>query len=152
MANAGVRYFDKVHRSFPLLDEASFRVQYTTEKRKISPALLSNLYAHSLVYWYNSRESGLHRPNLRYIWNQANDALYSELHLSPGISTVIAILLNISGRPLSAMIGNAVLLGSAISLAHSLGLNRNCLDWNISHSEKNLRVRLWWAIVIYDKW
>lgn len=68
------------------------------------------------------------------------------------MSAIIAILLNISGRPLTAMIGNGVLLGSAVSLAHSLGLNRNCLDWNISSSEKLLRTRLWWAIVIFDKW
>lgn len=50
------------------------------------------------------------------------------------------------------MIGNGVLLGSAISLAHSLGLNRNCLGWDISIAEKCLRVRIWWAIFIYDKW
>ncbi|KAF2962740.1 hypothetical protein GQX73_g10831 [Xylaria multiplex] len=96
--------------------------------------------------------SNQHYPDLRFIWNKANEALNSELYTSPGISAIAAILLNVAGRPLTAMIGNGVLLGSAISLAHSLGLNRNCLDWNISSSEKNLRTRLWWAIMIFDKW
>ncbi|KAI0533285.1 fungal-specific transcription factor domain-containing protein [Xylaria digitata] len=146
-------YFSKVHQCFPILDERTFKLQYTTQKEKISPVLLTLLYAQSIVYWRNSStSSNRHYPDLRFIWNKANEALNSELYASPGMSAIAAILLNVAGRPLTAMIGNGVLLGSAISLAHSLGLNRNCLDWNISSSEKNLRTRLWWAIVIFDKW
>lgn len=147
-----LRYFDKVHLCYPLLDERAFRVQYTESKAKLSPALLSSLYAQSLVYWRQTLPEGRHCPDIRYIWNQANEALYWELYQSPGLSTIVAILLNISGRPLSSMIGNAVLLGSAISLAHCLGLNRNCLNWDITEAEKAHRIRLWWAIVVYDKW
>ena len=142
-----------MHKCFPLLDEASFRNQYVSEKSGISPALLSNLYAHAMIFWkHSSRLSAHHCPDMRFVWNQASDALYSELHLSPGIFTIVAILLNISGRPLTSMIGNGLLLGSAISLAHSLGLNRDCLGWDISPAEKYLRTRIWWAIVIYDRW
>ena len=147
------RYFDQVYECFPILDKASLKSQYLTEKDQISPTLLSCLYAHTMVFWRQSlKSSGHHCPDIRFIWNQANEALYSELHLSPGISTVIAILLNVSGRPLTSLLGNGVLLGSAISLAHSLGLNRNCLGWDISTAEKCLRIRIWWAIFIYDKW
>ncbi|KAI0486762.1 fungal-specific transcription factor domain-containing protein [Xylaria cf. heliscus] len=146
-------YFSKVHQCFPILDERTFRLQYTTQKKKISPVLLTSLYAQSIVYWRHSSSAfNKHYPDLRFIWNKANEALNLELYTSPGLSAIAAILLNISGRPLTAMIGNGVLLGSAISLAHSLGLNRNCLDWNIAPSEKLLRTRLWWAIVIFDKW
>ncbi|KAK8104837.1 uncharacterized protein PG998_011870 [Apiospora kogelbergensis] len=146
------RFFEKVHRSYPLLDERSFRVQYNTEKASLSPVLLLCLYAHSLTYWRQSLPPGQHCPDVRFVWNQANEALYSDLYQSPGMPTVIAILLNISGRPLSSMIGNAVLHGAAISLAHCMGLNRSCLTWDISPTEKAQRTRLWWAIVIYDKW
>ncbi|KAI1751510.1 fungal-specific transcription factor domain-containing protein [Xylaria castorea] len=146
-------YFSKVHQCFPVLDERTFKLQYTTEKEKISPVLLTSLYAQSIVYWRNSPSTSTQRyPDLRFIWNKANETLNSELYASPGLSAIAAILLNVSGRPLTAMIGNGVLLGSAISLAHSLGLNRNCLDWNITPSEKLLRTRLWWAIVVCDKW
>ncbi|KAI1109202.1 fungal-specific transcription factor domain-containing protein [Nemania sp. NC0429] len=146
-------YFSTVHQCFPLLDERAFKLQRATPKGKISPALITSLYAQAIVYWRNSSSTpNQHYPDLRFIWNKANEALHSELYESPGMSAIIAILLNISGRPLTALIGNGVLLGSAISLAHSLGLNRNCLDWNISSSEKLLRTRLWWAIVIVDKW
>jgi hypothetical protein len=140
------------------VDESSLRAQYAADQKKpegeksISPALLACLYAQALPYWRAAKGPGKHCPNLRYIWNQATEALYSELYLSPGTSTVMAILLNVLGRPLSSMVGNGVLLGSAISLAHSLGLNRDCRDWDISSSEKGLRVRLWWAVVIADKW
>ncbi|KAI8952423.1 fungal-specific transcription factor domain-containing protein [Xylaria longipes] len=146
-------YFSKVHHCFPVLDERTFKLQYATLKEKISPVLLMSLYAQSMVYWRNSSStSDQHYPDLRFIWNKANEALNSELFASPGMSAIAAILLNVSGRPLTAMIGNGVLLGSAISLAHSLGLNHNCIDWNITPSEKLLRTRLWWAIVVFDKW
>ncbi|KAH7024789.1 fungal-specific transcription factor domain-containing protein [Microdochium trichocladiopsis] len=145
-------YFDKVHKCYPLLDEAAFRRQYRTAKTRLSPALLASLYAQSLVYWRQTLPAGHHCPDVRYIWNQACEALYFELYQSPGLSTIVAILLNISGRPLSSMIGNATLLGAAISLAHCLGLNRNCLSWALSDAEKGHRIRLWWAITIYDKW
>ncbi|KAI0401119.1 fungal-specific transcription factor domain-containing protein [Xylaria palmicola] len=146
-------YFSKVHQCFPLLDERTFRLQYDTQKEKISPGILTSLYAQAIVYWRNSSSTPNQQyPDLRFIWNKANEALTSEIYTSPGLSVIAAVLLNVSGRPLTAMIGNRVLLGSAISLAHSLGLNRNCLDWDISPSEKLLRTRLWWAIVIFDKW
>lgn len=109
-------YFSKVHQCFPLLDERAFKLQHATQKGKISPALVTSLYAQAIVYWRNASPTpNQHYPDLRFIWNKANEALHSELYESPGLSAIIAILLNISGRPLTAMIGNGVLLGSAIS-------------------------------------
>ncbi|GJC91317.1 fungal specific transcription factor [Colletotrichum higginsianum] len=131
----------------------SFERRFTEDRRHISPALLSSLYAHTMTYWAQSpRLAVQHRPDTRFIWNQTNDALYSEIHLSPGISTLLAILLNIAGRPLTSIIGNGLLLGSAISLCHSLGLNRDSSDWDIPEAEKLLRTKIWWAIFVYDKW
>lgn len=68
------------------------------------------------------------------------------------MSIITAILLNIGGRPTTSLIGNGVLLGSAISMAHSLGLNQNPLPWNIAQSEKHLRMKIWWALLIQDRW
>ncbi|CAK7264539.1 hypothetical protein SEPCBS119000_001048 [Sporothrix epigloea] len=92
-------------------------------------------------------------PDVRFIWNQANEAIYSELHLSPGISTIVGILLNVGGRPTTSMMGNSMQLGSAVSLANSLGLNRDPTDWdNIPEHEKQLRKRIWWGLFVHDKW
>lgn len=137
----------------PLLDEASFRRQFREHKEKISPALLACLYAHMVIYCKGSQALS-RRPHVdgRYIWNLANEAVYSELHLSPGVSIITAILLNVGGRPTTSLIGNGVLLGSAVSIAHSLGLNHNPLDWTIPDSEKYLRMKIWWALCIHDKW
>ncbi|GKT56038.1 C6 transcription factor [Colletotrichum tofieldiae] len=146
-------FFEKPNRCFPLLDRHSFEKRFAEDRRHISPALLSCLYAHTTTYWAQSPSLVTqHRPDTRFIWNQANDALYSEIHLSPGISTLLGILLNISGRPLTSIIGNGLLLGSAISLCHSLGLNRDSSDWDVPEAEKLLRTKIWWAIFVYDKW
>ncbi|KAK2012003.1 fungal-specific transcription factor domain-containing protein [Colletotrichum eremochloae] len=146
-------YFQKVNICFPLLDEVSFKHQFNTARERISPALLSVLYAHSMVYWkYCPDLPTQYFPDSRFIWNQATETLFSELHISPGISTIIAIILNVGGRPTTSMIMNEIQLGSAVSLAQSLGLNRDPVDWNISVPEKCLRMRIWWALVVHDKW
>jgi hypothetical protein len=142
-----------VNVCLPLLDEVSFRRQYQEDKTRISPALLATLYAHTIVYWRSSPALSRYRcPESRFIWNLANEAVYSELHLSPGMSIIKAILLNIGGRPTTSLIGNGVLLGSAVSMAHSLGLNHNPLPWQIPQSEKYLRMKIWWSVLIHDRW
>ncbi|GJN82212.1 hypothetical protein PLIIFM63780_005750 [Purpureocillium lilacinum] len=146
-------FFAKANDCLPLLDEDSFRHQYQEGKDRVSPALLACLYANAIVYWRHSATLSQHRcPDSRFVWNLANEALYSELHLSPGMPIIKAILLNIGGRPTTSLIGNGVLLGSAVSMAHSLGLNHNPLPWSIPQSEKNLRMKLWWALLIHDRW
>lgn len=127
--------------------------QYANAREKISPALLSNLYAHSLIHWrYTPALAQQRMPDIRFIWNLAIESAYSELFFSPGISTITAILLNIGGRPTTSLIGNGQLLGAAVSLAHSLGLNHDPQTWDIPESEKFLRMKIWWSLLINDRW
>ncbi|PYI02696.1 hypothetical protein BO78DRAFT_376485 [Aspergillus sclerotiicarbonarius CBS 121057] len=146
-------FFEYANTSFPVFDEASFLNVYSTHKEKISPALLCNLYANSLIYWNNSPKlRSIRSPDIRYIWNQANEALHSELFLSPGISTVMAMLLNVCGRPSTSIFGNGGMVGTAVALSNALGLNRDPSNWTISPLEKRFRIRIWWLIVIHDRW
>ncbi|PHH66533.1 hypothetical protein CDD81_7008 [Ophiocordyceps australis] len=146
-------YFARANDCLPLLDQASFRRQFDQDRHRISPALLCCLYASTLIYWRHSPTLSCHRcPDSRFVWNLANEALYSELHLSPGMSIIKAILLNIGGRPTTSLIGNGILLGSAVSMAHSLGLNHNPMSWKIPQSEKYLRMKIWWALLLHDRW
>ncbi|KAI1767145.1 fungal-specific transcription factor domain-containing protein [Hypoxylon sp. FL1150] len=146
-------YFEKANICFPLLDRMVFQNQYAATKERISPALLSSLYAYSLVYWKSDTQLANQRaPDIRFIWNLASEALQSELFLSPGMSTITAILLNIGGRPTTALVGNGVRLGSAVSLAYSLGLNHDPVLWDISWPEKMLRMHAWWTLLIQDRW
>ncbi|KAI1207161.1 fungal-specific transcription factor domain-containing protein [Annulohypoxylon truncatum] len=146
-------YFEKANICFPLLDETSFRSRYATAKDRVSPALLACLYANSLIYWrYEPQLAGQQPPDIRFVWNLASEAAQSELFLSPGMSTITAVLLDVGGRPTTALVGNGVRLGSAISLAYSLGLNHDPLSWDISRPEKMLRMHIWWSLLIHDRW
>ncbi|KAF4447516.1 putative transcriptional regulatory protein C25B8.11 [Fusarium austroafricanum] len=146
-------YFEKVNSSFPLINEAYFRKQYKENKSGISPALLSCLYAHSITFWNSSPTLSRHRcPDGRFIWNLATEANYSQIHRSPGISVMEASILNIGGREVTALMGNGVLLASSVAMAHSLGLNHSPIPWEIPQSEKNLRMKIWWALLVHDKW
>lgn len=147
------RFFEYANICFPVFDEASFKEVFHTHRDKISPALLSNLYANALIYWNNPPNlSATRSPDIRYIWNQANEALHSELFLSPGISTVMAIILNVCGRPSTSIFGNGGMVGTAVALSNALGLNRDPLNWNISPLEKKFRIRIWWLVVLHDRW
>ncbi|CBF79835.1 Zn(II)2Cys6 transcription factor [Aspergillus nidulans FGSC A4] len=147
------RFFLKANPCFPVFDEVSFRSSYSSHKEKISPALLCNLYANSLIYWGSSTKLSSGRiPDIRYIWNQANEALHSELFLSPGLSSIMAILINVNGRPSTSMFGNGGMVGMAVALSNALGLNRDPTGWSISPLEKSLRIRIWWLVLIHDRW
>ncbi|CAK7268013.1 hypothetical protein SEPCBS57363_002885 [Sporothrix epigloea] len=151
-------FFLRVNSCFPILDKTSFVELFCNDRSRISPALLSAIYAHTLTYWnsspaLSSNTNAVKCPDVRFIWNQANEAIYSELHLSPGISTIIGIILNVGGRPTTSILGNSMQLGSAVSLANSLGLNRDPTEWdNIPEHEKQLRKRIWWGLFVHDKW
>lgn len=106
-----------------------------------------------MTFWDDSPVLSRHRcPDRRFIWNLASEATYSQLYRSPGMSVIEAIILNIGGRPTTSLIGNDVMLGSAVAMAHSLGLNHDPIPWEINSSEKHLRMKIWWALLVQDKW
>ncbi|KAK5718414.1 hypothetical protein LTR15_008141 [Elasticomyces elasticus] len=146
-------FFAKVNICFPIFDEEMFRRTYTTNKESMSPSLLCHLYGNSLTYWESSPR--LHTqpcPEQRSAWLQAEDAMNAEWRCTSGISTIISIILNLCGRPSSHHLGNGAMLGMAVALANSFGLNRDPSYWNLSPSEKRFRIRIWWLLVIYDVW
>jgi hypothetical protein len=106
----------------------------------------------TLVYW-NLSESlrAHHKPDIHYSWNLAVTALQDE-YLAPGMSTLCASLLDLAGRPTTALIGNTINCGRSVALANSLGLNRNPETWKLNLKEKIMRVRLWWGTLIHDRW
>ena len=115
--------------------------------------MLSNLYANALIYWEcSARLQGTRPPDGRFIWVLACEALHSEMFLAPGTSTVLAIILNVGGRPSTSVFGNGGLMGMAVSLSHALGLNRDPSGWDISPAEKAFRVRVWWLVVVQERW
>lgn len=105
-----------------------------------------------MTYW-NDPSSGLtrSRPDQSFAWNQATEALQGDFQ-APGIATLQAVLLDLTGRPVFALVNNVINVGRAVALAYSLGLNRDPRKWNIPEQDKALRTRLWWGVMICDTW
>lgn len=123
-----------------------------TSQQRYSPALRCDMYATSLIHWHQSAQLKAHpRPDPVYTWNLAVAALQEEF-LSPSLDTLYAALLDLNGRPVTSITDNVLTSGKTVALAHSLGLNRDPSSWNISKDEKHARIRLWWGVLIHDRW
>ncbi|EGD90605.2 hypothetical protein H112_02071 [Trichophyton rubrum D6] len=145
-------FLDKINASFPIFDEEAFLSGYEAEDDSVPPALLCQVYATSLIYWNQSPVLAPHpKPDVRYAVNMAVAALHEEFS-APGLSTLTAALIDLTGRPIFSTTGNAINSGRTVALAHCLGLNRDPSNWKLSRAEKNQRIRLWWGVVIHDKW
>ncbi|KAH3904477.1 hypothetical protein HBI56_171410 [Parastagonospora nodorum] len=145
-------YFDYLHPCFPILDEQTFLHLWQKNNNLVSSTLMCDMYASALLYWHRSEVLRQHpRPDLNFIWNNAITALQDDF-LGPTISTVPAALLDMLGRPVRAVTGNIVNAGRVVTLAQSLGLHRDPSSWKITVHEKNVRMRLWWGVVIHDHW
>jgi hypothetical protein len=143
-------YKQRHHPCFPVLDD---QLLVSVDRLESYSALLATeVYASAMIYWNLSPALAVHaRPSMRFAWNLAVTALH-ENYLAPDIDTVAATVLDLAGRPIFSMMGNAINTGRLISLAHSLGLNRNPLKLNIESSQASIRARLWWAVFIHDQW
>jgi hypothetical protein len=91
------------------------------------------------------------RPDICYLWNLAVRALHEDFS-APDIQTLQAALLDLSGRPIYSIIGNSINMGRTVALAYSLGINRDPTTWDLPQSKRNLRIRLWWGVLIHDYW
>ncbi|KAJ5130966.1 uncharacterized protein N7515_007005 [Penicillium bovifimosum] len=146
-------FIDRFNVSFPIFDGESFWESYITEDLHDPPAaLVCQVYSMSLVYWKHTPKLACHpKPDVRYAVNMTVAALHEEFS-APGLDTISAALIDLTGRPIFSMTGNAVSCGRMLSLANCLGLNRDPSNWKLSQSEKNQRIRLWWGVVIHDRW
>ena len=145
-------YFEYLHPCFPIMDEKTFSDLWSKDKARISSTLVCDLYAAAISFWDNSYTLHAHtRPDVHFIWNQAVAALQDDF-LAPNVSTIHAALLDMAGRPVIQVTGNIVNAGRVVTLAQSLGLHRDPTLWNATEHEKNIRVRLWWGVLIHDYW
>ena len=119
---------------------------------RISSALVCDMYASALLFWDTSESLRPHpRPDLGYAWNQAVAALQDD-YMAPTISTVHASMLDMIGRPVLGVTTNIVNIGRTATLAASLGLHRDPTSWKATSHENNVRIRLWWGVLIHDHW
>jgi Fungal specific transcription factor domain len=134
------------------MDEKIFLELWKREPQRVSSALMCNVSASALLFWDNSESLSQHpRPDLAFAWNQAVAALQEDF-MAPSMSTIHAALLNMVGRPVLGITGNIVNAGRTSTLATSLGLHRDPTAWKATPHEKNVRIRLWWGVLIHDYW
>ncbi|KAL2812863.1 fungal-specific transcription factor domain-containing protein [Aspergillus granulosus] len=146
-------FLDRFNAAFPIFDGEAFWEAYISDSPSEPPAsLLCQVYSMSLVHWKHTPKLACHpKPDVRYAVNLTVAALHEEFS-APGLSTISAALIDLTGRPIFSMTGNAISAGRMVSLAHCLGLNRDPNSWKLSRQEQNQRIRLWWAVVIHDRW
>lgn len=110
------------------------------------------MYAIALPYWsVSSHLQTWPRPDLAFAWNQAVIALNEDFE-APSITTLLSVLLDLSGRPSLEMRYNLINVGRAVCLARSLGLHRDPTNWQVPEAEKHFRANLWWTVLIHDFW
>ncbi|WWC66203.1 uncharacterized protein I206_100104 [Kwoniella pini CBS 10737] len=111
-------------------------------------ALLAGIIAHSTHYLPELRS--IHKE----LWSNALLALDDEFR-QPRLSTLQLALLQMYGRPVE-IAENAgqltIASGRAIGAAFLLGLHIDPTNWSLPLWERKLRKRIWWALVIQDKW
>ncbi|KAL1952440.1 hypothetical protein VTO42DRAFT_5476 [Malbranchea cinnamomea] len=146
-------FLEKINASFPIFDETAFIEAYKSgNESSIPPSLLCQVYATSLVYWNQYRVLAPHpKPDIRYAVNLSVAALHEDF-TAPGLSTLGSSLIDLTGRAVFSMTGNAISSGRNVALSHCLGLNRDPSNWRLSRAEKNHRIRIWWGVVIHDRW
>jgi hypothetical protein len=146
------RYLEKVHPCFPFVDERLLLVVKGSQAEDAPAPMLCEIYAVILTFWDQAGLAGRRPcPNQRFAWNLATAALQEDF-MAPCISTLQTVLLDLTGRPIFSLTGNGINNGRSVGLAHSLGLNRDPSKWNISEEEKNVRIRLWWGVLVHDTW
>ncbi|KAM0748224.1 hypothetical protein T439DRAFT_76556 [Meredithblackwellia eburnea MCA 4105] len=96
----------------------------------------------------------IYNPSFRHLYSQAwaITRAYFRTH-SPRarLSTIQAALVDLNGRESVDPAGNFVRFGTNLAVARLLGLHKNCTSWLIPLWERDLRTRLWWALLQYDK-
>lgn len=145
-------YFNHIHSHFPVLDEETCTLIRKGPNEKRPKNLMCVIYANGAARWRNSDTLKLHpRPDDYYVWNKAISAVLDDF-LSPCFSTVSAAILDQIGRPSVSIVGNVTLCGRTVSLAQTFGLHRDPSKWEIPDHEKQTRMRLWWGVLITDRW
>ena len=144
-------YFEEIHPCFPIVEEKCLLARLGNMD-EIPQSFLCNLYASMLFYWDLSPSLARHpRPDQDLAWQVALAANLDDAQ-KQDLGTLVTTILNISGRPSVNLTGNTMNVARIVALSHGIGLNHDPTDWKISAQEKNMRRKLWWAVLIHDRW
>lgn len=144
-------YFEHLYPAFPALEEQCI-VTKLSDKTIMPRTFLVNFIAYVLFYWNLGPELMLHsRPDQDFAWQVAVQAMMADIQRGD-VAAVVSTVLNVAGRPSKGFISNMTSVSRIVAISHSCGLNHDCREWQIAGSEKKLRWKLWWTILIHDRW
>ncbi|GFZ44245.1 hypothetical protein JCM24511_01967 [Saitozyma sp. JCM 24511] len=107
--------------------------------------LLAVIIAHATPYLPEIR------PLHKKLWSSALLGLEDEYRI-PRLRTLQLALLALSARPSENIGQSDIGLARAIGTAHLLGLHMDPSGWRLPAYERSLRKRMWWNLMIHDKW
>ncbi|WWC66767.1 uncharacterized protein I206_100672 [Kwoniella pini CBS 10737] len=108
-------------------------------------ALLCGIMGHSIEY----------EPSVKHlfkeVWKEVV-AAEDEEYKQPRLRTLQLAIISLATRPSSAHAVNAMSLARSVSIAHMIGLHLDCSEWRLPRWERSVRKRVWWALLVLDKW
>nr|XP_031858132.1 uncharacterized protein CI109_006473 [Kwoniella shandongensis]KAA5525204.1 hypothetical protein CI109_006473 [Kwoniella shandongensis] len=133
--------------AFPILNTMRL-IAACNSQREAGPlphALLCGIMGHSIEY----------EPAVKHlfkgIWKEVV-AAEDEEYRQPRLQTLQLAIISLTTRPSQAHAVNAMSLARSVSIAHMIGLHLDCSDWRLPRWERSVRKRVWWALLIMDKW
>ncbi|KAG1224297.1 hypothetical protein G6F35_004110 [Rhizopus arrhizus] len=157
-------YFANIHPVLPVVNKMRFLQQYRDQADTYPPPDLLNAMFGAAARFVEC--DSLKRSNSRTAENtwdvplgwsdqffEQAEKIISQSASTTTISKVQAIILvhNHQGSMDSKSSAFWMLGGVGIRIAQSLGLNRDCEEWDIPESEKQTRKRIWWSLYIADR-
>lgn len=144
-------YYDHAHPCYPVTDEDCVMARIK-DRNSLPQPFLVNLVSQALFYWDVSPALAIHaRPDQDAAWQVAVAANTANMQKSD-MATIVAICVNLAGRPSRCLVNNVANVARAVALSHAIGLNHDCSEWKMSDMEKRVRWKAWWGVVIQDRW
>ncbi|KIX99519.1 uncharacterized protein Z520_05095 [Fonsecaea multimorphosa CBS 102226] len=144
-------YYEHFHPCYPVTDEECV-MSRLKDRSTLPHTFFVNIIAYSLFYWDTSPAlAGYARPDQDFAWQTAVAANTADMQKGD-LTTIISTCIDISGRPSRCLVKNVADVARAVALSHAIGLNHDCSEWKIGDTEKKLRWKAWWGVVIQDRW
>lgn len=151
-----------VHPYFPILSREGGTFPRDEEgcrdPSNIETFLLAAIYGHALPFcaWDEKLCVEVYTPpSADALFRIAWLACLPILH-TPSLAALITLLLLVQRRPTNKHVSDTpfkgVMMAAAVSIAQSLGLNRDPAGWPLPAWEIKQRRRIAWAIFVQDKW
>ncbi|KAK3112925.1 hypothetical protein LTR53_010265, partial [Teratosphaeriaceae sp. CCFEE 6253] len=128
------------------------------EPRGIATCILAAIYGHALPFcaWDEKLCVEVYTPPsadalFRLAWLACQPLMHT-----PSLAVLQTVLLLVQRRPTNKHVSDTpfkrVMMTVAVSVAQSLGLDRDPTDWPLPTWEIKIRKRLAWATFVQDKW